>query len=112
MYPQTIDEWQRREDAREAREMRFEARLSHEDLSIGLAEEEEESEPECECIQIDVDEMDARYCPAHGPHSPDRPAGRQGEADGECAYWPTPGWEAVFGDAVPAGKPIESTTPA
>jgi len=50
----------------------------------------EEEELVCECVQIDVDLDDARYCPAHGPHSPAAKRQREQEADEEARFWRTP----------------------
>jgi hypothetical protein len=50
---------------------------------------------ECECIQTDVDQFDARCCPAHGPHSYGAYRQRQHEADSEFAYYDTPGMDAL-----------------
>ncbi len=50
-------------------------------------DDEEEFEPECECIQIDVDLMDARWCPAHGPSSEMAKRQRRQEAEDEAKFW-------------------------
>ena len=44
-------------------------------------------EPDCECVSIDVDEVDARDCLLHGPHSEMARWQRQREAEDLFAYY-------------------------
>ncbi len=48
---------------------------------------DDDFEPECECIQTDVDMMDARHCPAHGPSSEGAKRQRRQEANDEANFW-------------------------
>ena len=52
-----------------------------------LEDQDEDYEPPCECVQVDADEWSARWCPAHGPHSPTAKREREREAAEEAAWW-------------------------